>query len=138
LTTENDRLLFVISVVFHYTRNAFTGAYDSAWCGGKVVSKVCGRFSAWTIGRLCGDPGSTRSDMEYSADNRCTNGGRRLDDIAVGTGIVAIADGRLIEDTDRRAITFTLYDRKGNVVLVVDATKHQTEDRYYGEFIRIE
>lgn len=60
------------------------------------------------------------------------------DDIAVGTGTVAIVDGRLIEDTDRRAITFTLYDRKGNVVLVVDATKRQTQDRYYGEFMRIE
>jgi hypothetical protein len=60
------------------------------------------------------------------------------DDIAVGMGMVAIVDGRLIEDNDRRAVTFTLYDRKGKVVLVVDATKHQTQDRYYGEFMRIE
>ena len=60
------------------------------------------------------------------------------DDIAVGTGTVAIVDGRLIEDSDRRAVTFTLYDHKGKVVLIVDGTKHQTQDRYHGEFKRIE
>ncbi len=60
------------------------------------------------------------------------------DDIAVGTGTVAIVDGRLMEDTDRRTVTFTLYNHKGKVVLVVDGTKHQTQDRYHGEFLRIE
>jgi hypothetical protein len=60
------------------------------------------------------------------------------DEIAVGAGMLAIVDGRLIEDTDRRAVTFTLYDHKGKVVLVVDGTKHQTRDRYHGEFMRIE
>jgi hypothetical protein len=60
------------------------------------------------------------------------------DDIALGTGIVAIVDGRLIEDTDRRTVTFTLYDHEGKVVLVVDGTKNHTQDRYHGEFMRIE
>ena len=60
------------------------------------------------------------------------------DDIALGTGTVAIADGRLIEDTERRTVTFTLYDHEGKVVLVVDATKNRTQDRYHGEFMRIE
>ncbi len=60
------------------------------------------------------------------------------DDMAIGTGIVAMVDGRLIEDTDRRAVSFTLYDHKGKVVLVVDGTKNQTQDRYHGEFMRIE
>jgi hypothetical protein len=60
------------------------------------------------------------------------------DDIALGTGTVAIVDGRLIEDTERRTVTFTLYDHEGKVVLVVDATKNRTQDRYHGEFMRIE
>jgi hypothetical protein len=62
--------------------------------------------------------------------------GETADAIAVGSGRVDIADGRLVGDSERRAVTFTLYDHKGNVVLVVDATKHDTKDRYHGEFTK--
>ncbi|MGD9728398.1 MAG: hypothetical protein AB7V39_18680 [Nitrospiraceae bacterium] len=60
------------------------------------------------------------------------------DDMAVGNGMVTIVDGRLIEDTDRRAVTLTLYDHQGKAVIVVDGTKRSTQDRYYGEFRKIE
>ncbi|MDF0644604.1 MAG: hypothetical protein P0111_11265 [Nitrospira sp.] len=57
---------------------------------------------------------------------------------AVGSGPLEVRDGRLIGDTDRRALTLTLYDHKGQEVLVVDATNHETGERYRGEFRRAE
>jgi len=56
---------------------------------------------------------------------------------AVGSGPPVVKDGRLIGDTERRALTMTLYDHKGQEVIVVDATNHETGERYRGEFRRV-
>lgn len=64
--------------------------------------------------------------------------GETADDIAVGHGRVDIIDGRLTGDAEPRAVTFTLFDHNGTAVLVVDATKHATQDRYHGEFTKVE
>jgi len=56
---------------------------------------------------------------------------------AVGSGPLEVKDGRLIGDTERRALTLTLYDHNGQEVIVVDATNHETGERYRGEFKRV-
>jgi len=53
---------------------------------------------------------------------------------ALGAGSLDIRDGRLIGDTDRRAITFALYDHKGQSIIVVESANAETGDRYHGEF----
>ena len=53
--------------------------------------------------------GSTR--LMIRANHTYLFAAQTADDIAVGSGMIAIVDGRLIEDTDRRAVRFTLYDR---------------------------
>ncbi|BFU96524.1 MAG: hypothetical protein NTNFB02_32460 [Nitrospira sp.] len=57
---------------------------------------------------------------------------------AVGSGPLEVKDGRLIGDTNRRALTLMLYDHKGQEVIVVDATNHETGERYRGEFRRVQ
>jgi hypothetical protein len=56
------------------------------------------------------------------------------DEIAVGAGGLAIVDGQLIGDTERRFVTFSLYEQGGKMVMIVDGTKRATQDRYHGEF----
>ena len=56
---------------------------------------------------------------------------------AVGSGFLDIRDGRLIGETDRRAVTVTLYDHKGTPILHADSINYQTGDRYHGQFKRV-
>jgi hypothetical protein len=60
--------------------------------------------------------------------------GETLSAVAVGSGGVEARQGRLIGDTEHRAVTFTLYDHKGTRVLVVDATNRENGARYRGQF----
>ena len=53
-----------------------------------------------------------------------------------GSGPLEVRDGRLIGDTDRRALELTLYDHKGRSVIVAGVTNHETGERYRGEFTR--
>ena len=57
---------------------------------------------------------------------------------AVGSGFLDLRDGRLVGETDRRAVTLTLYDHKGTRILHADSINHQTGDRYHGEFKKAE
>ena len=57
--------------------------------------------------------------------------------VAVGSGDLQPKDGRLVGNTDRRAVTFTLYDHKGTPVVLVEATNHETGERYRGELTKI-
>lgn len=54
----------------------------------------------------------------------------------VGAGSLIVRDGRLIGESDRRALTFTLYDHKGKSVLAVESTSHETGARYHGDFTK--
>lgn len=57
--------------------------------------------------------------------------------VAVGSGDLERRDGRLVGNTDRRAVSFTLYDHKGNAVVLVEATNHDTGERYRGELTKV-
>ena len=63
--------------------------------------------------------------------------GQTASKVAVGSGDLERQDGRLVGNTDRRAVTFTLYDHKGNAVVLVEAINHETGDRYRGELTKI-
>ena len=45
--------------------------------------------------------------------------------------------GETAGNTDRRAVSFTLYDHKGNAVVLVEATNHDTGERYRGELTKV-
>lgn len=64
--------------------------------------------------------------------------GQHAGTVAVGSGFLESRDGRLIGNTDRRAVTLSLYDHKGKAVLHVDSTNHETGERFHGEFTKIE
>ncbi|MFY4727851.1 hypothetical protein [Nitrospira sp. BLG_2] len=55
---------------------------------------------------------------------------------AVGAGLLEARDGRLIEDTDQRAMRISLYYHKGEPILAVEVTNHETEDRFRGDFTK--
>jgi hypothetical protein len=63
--------------------------------------------------------------------------GQSISNMAVGTGDLEARDGRLIGETERRAVTFTLYDHKGKAVILVESTNHETRERYRGEFTKV-
>jgi hypothetical protein len=63
--------------------------------------------------------------------------GETLSQAAVGSGGVETRNGRLIGDTEHRAVSFTLYDHKGARVLVVDATNKESGARYRGQFSQV-
>jgi hypothetical protein len=63
--------------------------------------------------------------------------GQTASKVAVGSGDLETQDGRLVGNTDRRAVTFTLYDHKGNAVVLVEAINHETGERYRGELTKI-
>ena len=63
--------------------------------------------------------------------------GQSASKTALGAGSLDIRDGRLIGDTDRRALTFALYDHKGKSIVVVESINAETGDRYYGEFTQV-
>jgi hypothetical protein len=56
--------------------------------------------------------------------------------LAVGAGSLHVRDGRLIGDTNRRAVTLSLYTRKDQEILSVESTNHETGERYHGRFTR--
>ena len=55
---------------------------------------------------------------------------------AVGAGPLKVRDGRLIGETDRRAVRIALYDHKGQPILAVEATNHETGDQFRGDFTK--
>ena len=57
---------------------------------------------------------------------------------AVGSGDLETRDGRLVGDTEKRAVTFTLYDHKGKAVVLVESIIHETGERYRGEFTKVQ
>ena len=63
--------------------------------------------------------------------------GQTASKVAVGSGDLERQDGRLVGNTDRRAVTFTLYDHKGSPVVLVEATNHETGERYRGELTKV-
>src|SRR5689334_5609378 len=67
------------------------------------------------------------------ANNTYLFAGQTAAKVAVGSGELEPKDGRLVGNTDRRAVTFTLYDHKGKSVVLVEATNHETGERYRGE-----
>lgn len=64
--------------------------------------------------------------------------GQTASKLAVGSGDVEARDGRLVGETDRRAIVFTLYDHKGKAVVHVESTNRETGERYRGEFTKVQ
>jgi hypothetical protein len=63
--------------------------------------------------------------------------GETASTVAVGSGDLRARDGRLVGDTDKRAVTFTLYDHKGKAVMLVESTNHETGVRSRGEFTKV-
>lgn len=64
--------------------------------------------------------------------------GQSVSKVALGAGSLKVQDGRLIGDTDRRALTFLLYDHNGKPVIVVQSNNLETGARYDGEFTKIQ
>lgn len=62
--------------------------------------------------------------------------GQSLSTAAVGSGDLEVRDGRLVGDTEKRAVILTLYDHKGTPVVLVESTSHATGEKYRGEFTR--
>ena len=63
--------------------------------------------------------------------------GQTASKVAVGSGDLESQDGRLVGDTDRRAVRFTLYDHQGSAIVLVEATNHETGERYRGELTKV-
>jgi hypothetical protein len=57
---------------------------------------------------------------------------------AVGSGDLETRDGRLVGDTEKRAVRLTLYDHKGKAVVLVESTNHITGEQYHGEFTKVQ
>lgn len=64
--------------------------------------------------------------------------GQTASKAAVGSGDLEARDGRLVGDTEKRGVTFTLYDHKGKAVMLVESIHHETGERYRGEFTKIQ
>jgi hypothetical protein len=63
--------------------------------------------------------------------------GESASTVAVGSGDLEARDGRLVGDTEKRAVRFTLYDHKGKPVMLIESTNHETGERYRGEFTKV-
>lgn len=63
--------------------------------------------------------------------------GESFSKVAVGAGMLQPDEGHLVSSSDRRAVRLSLYDHKGLSILLVEATNHETGDRYHGEFKRV-
>ena len=68
------------------------------------------------------------------ADHTYLFSAQTVDEVAVGGGGLAIVDGQLIGDTERRFVTFSLYEQEGKRIMIVEGTSRATQDRYHGEF----
>lgn len=63
--------------------------------------------------------------------------GQTLSDTVLGSGFLKVRDGMLIGDTDRRTLTFRLYDHAGEEVLLVEAHTRATGTDRHGQFHRV-
>lgn len=63
--------------------------------------------------------------------------GKTTSKAAGGAGPLKLDDGRLIGDTGQRAVRISLYDHKGQPILAVEATNHETGDRFRGDFTKL-
>lgn len=99
------------------------GVVVGEWQG--VVKKEHGTFPE----------GSVR--LMIRPNNTYLFAGQTIANTAVGSGDLEARDGKLIGETDRRGITFTLYDHKGKTVMFVESLNHQTGERYRGEFTKV-
>ena len=63
--------------------------------------------------------------------------GQTASKVAEGSGDLESQDGRLVGNTDRRAVRFTLYDHQGSAIVLVEATNHETGERYRGELTKV-
>ena len=64
--------------------------------------------------------------------------GQTVSAAAVGSGDLQARDGRLIGETEKRSVRFTLYDHKGKAVVFVESTNRQTGEQYRGEFTKVQ
>ena len=64
--------------------------------------------------------------------------GQTASTAAVGSGDLEARDGRLVGDTEKRAVRFTLYDHKGKAVVLVESTNRATGERVHGEFTKVQ
>jgi len=62
--------------------------------------------------------------------------GKTTSKAAAGAGPLKVRDGRLIGETDRRAVRIALYDHQGQPILAVEATNHETGDQFRGDFTK--
>lgn len=62
--------------------------------------------------------------------------GQSTSKAVVGAGSLEARDGRLIGDTDRRAVSISLYDHQGQPILAVEAVNHETGARFRGDFTK--
>jgi hypothetical protein len=63
--------------------------------------------------------------------------GQSASNVAVGSGELEQRDSRLVGNAEKRAVTFTLYDHKGQAVLFVESINRETGERYSGELTRV-
>ena len=78
--------------------------------------------------------GSVR--LMIRANNTYLFAGQSASNVAVGSGELEPRDGRLVGDTEKRTVKFTLYDHKGKAVLLVESTNHETGDYFSGQFTK--
>ena len=64
--------------------------------------------------------------------------GQTVSAAAVGSGDLEARDGRLVGETEKRAVRLTLYDHKGKAVVFVESTNLATGERYRGEFTKVQ
>lgn len=63
--------------------------------------------------------------------------GQSVSTTAVGSGDLEARDGQLVGNTDRRTVTFTLYDHQGKAVLYVESINRDTGERHRGDFTKV-
>ena len=64
--------------------------------------------------------------------------GQTAEKVAVGAGMLQARDGRLVGDSDRRAVTVLLYNHKGEAILTVESINHETGEHYQGDFTKVQ
>jgi len=64
--------------------------------------------------------------------------GQTVSAAAVGSGDLEARDGRLVGETEKRAVRLTLYDHNGKAVVFVESTNLATGERYRGEFTKVQ
>ena len=80
--------------------------------------------------------GSVR--LMIRSNNTYLFAGQTASAAAVGSGNLEQRDGRLVGDTEKRSVRFTLYDHKGKAVVLVESTNHATGEKLWGEFTKVQ